>query len=171
MKIITSVHNEHIKHVMNLAKKSYRQEHRQFIIEGTRGYHELVQLYNPIAVYITDEYKALHPNTIFDEKITIILAQHVMNKISNATTPSGIYAIFTIPAQRPLPTTGPGIILIDISDPGNMGTLIRTAAAMKIQNVIIIGGIDPYSPKVMQSTAGCLAAINLHQTTFKDFIS
>jgi TrmH family RNA methyltransferase len=93
-----------------------------------------------------------------------------MEKISTAATPSGICAIFPMPKTQSLPTNGPGIVLIDVSDPGNMGTLIRTAAAMKIKEVIIIGGVDPYSPKVIQSTAGCLAAVNLYQTTFQALI-
>jgi len=52
-----------------------------------------------------------------------------------------------------------------------MGTLIRTAAAMNINQIIIIGGVDPYNPKVIQSTAGCLATINLYQTTWDKVIA
>ena len=60
---------------------------------------------------------------------------------------------------------------MEISDPGNMGTLIRTAAAMNIAHVIIIGGTDPYSPKVIQSTAGSFATITLYQTTLPILIN
>lgn len=171
MKIITSVHNDQIKHLINLEKKSYRLAQQQFVIEGTRAYHELVQLYTPITVYVTEEYISSHPAITFHESITIILAPHVMEKISTAATPSGICAIFPMPKAQPLPTHGPGIVLVDVSDPGNMGTLIRTAAAMKIKEVIIIGGVDPYSPKVVQSTAGCLAAVNLYQITFQALVA
>lgn len=171
MKIITSVHNEQIKHLINLTKKSYRLAQQQFVIEGTRAYHELVQLYMPLDIYMTEEYRSSHPEITFDENITTILAPHVMEKISTAATPSGICAIFSMPKAQPLPTNGPGIVLVDVSDPGNMGTLIRTAAAMKIKEVIIIGGVDPYNPKVIQSTAGCLAAVNLYQTTFQALVT
>ena len=170
MKIITSIHNEQIKHLINLAKKSYRTEHQQFVVEGTRAYTELVQMYAPVAIYATEEYIKLHADIRLDEKITTIVPSHIMTKISNATTASGICAIFAIPAAQSLPPCGPGIILVEVSDPGNMGTLIRTAAAMNIKEVIIVGGVDPYSPKVIQSTAGCLAAVNLHQTTFETLI-
>lgn len=166
MKIITSVHNDQIKHLINLGKKSYRIQHQEFLIEGTRAYHELVQLYKPLALFMTQDYQNAHQDIACYEKITTILAPHVMEKVSAAATPSGICAIFAIPAQQPLPSTGPGIILMDVHDPGNMGTLIRTAAAMNIKKVIIIGGVDPYSPKVIQSTAGCLAAVRLYQSTF-----
>ncbi len=170
MKFITSVHNEQIKHLINLAKKSYRTEHQQFVAEGTRAYIELIQTYIPVAIYATDEYIKLHTDIRFNDELTTIVPSHIMTKISNATTASGICAIFAMPAKKPLPTCGPGIVLVEVSDPGNMGTLIRTAAAMNIKEVIIVGGVDPYSPKVIQSTAGCLAAVNLHQTTFETLI-
>lgn len=166
MKIITSVHNDQIKHLINLGKKSYRMQHQEFLIEGTRAYHELVQLYKPVALFMTQDYQNAHPDVTCYEKITTILAPHVMEKVSTAATPSGICAIFAIPTPQPLPITGPGIVLMDVHDPGNMGTLIRTAAAMNVKEVIIIGGVDPYSPKVIQSTAGCLAAVRIYQTTF-----
>ena len=171
MKIITSIHNEQVKHLINLTKKSYRMEHQQFVVEGTRAYTELIQMYAPVAIYTTDEYIKLHTDIRFDDEFTTIIPSHIMTKISNATTPSGICAIFAIPTAQPLPTCGPGIVLVEVSDPGNMGTLIRTAAAMNIKEVIIVGGVDPYSPKVIQSTAGCLAAVNMHQTTFEKLLT
>lgn len=171
MKTITSVHNEQIKHLINLAKKAFRVEHQQFLVEGTRACHELMQLQSPLMIYVTDTYHEYNRTLILDPAITTIVAEHVMAKISHATTPSGICAVFQIPAPRSLPVSGPGIILIDVSDPGNMGTLIRTAAAMNIKEVIIIGGVDLYSPKVIQSTAGCLASVNLYQTTFEQLIA
>jgi len=170
MKIITSVHNEQIKHLINLVKKSYRLQHQQFAIEGIRAFSELTQVYQPIAIYVTDEFYK-NNQCILNLQITTIVSDPVMEKTSNATTPSGIYAIFQIPTSKHLPKSGPGIILVNVSDPGNMGTLIRTAAAMNIKEVIIVGGTDPYSPKVIQSTAGCLAAINLHQTTFENLMN
>jgi len=171
MKIITSVHNDQVKHLINLAKKAYRVEHQQFLVEGTRACHELMQLQSALMIYVTDTYYEYNRTLIIDPAITTIVAEHVMAKISHATTPSGICAVFQIPTAQPLPNSGPGIVLVDVSDPGNIGTLIRTAAAMKIKEVIIIGGVDPYSPKVIQSTAGCLTAVNLYQTTFEKLIS
>lgn len=168
MNIITSVHNEQVKHLINLSKKSYRLQYKEFVIEGKRAYNELIQSYIPVAIYITEEYMHAHGDILNHSKITTIVTQHVMQKISTATTPSGICAIFKIPSPQKLPSSGPGIVLVNVSDPGNMGTLIRTAAAMKINNVIIIGGVDPYSPKVIQSTAGCLATVTLYQITFTE---
>jgi len=168
MEYISSVHNDQIKHLKKLQDKAYRYEHQQFVMQGTRACSEFMQIHEPIAIYTTEIYcqsNALNLDKYID-KVTFV-ADHLMEKISTSSTPCGICMIFAIPAEKTLPTQGPGLVLVDISDPGNMGTLIRTAAAMNINHVIIIGGTDPYSPKVVQSTAGCFSAITLYQTTFE----
>ncbi len=94
-----------------------------------------------------------------------------MAKMCTSKSPSGICAIFTIPAEMSLPQNGPGLVLIEVSDPGNMGTLIRTAAAMNIQEIVLVGGVDPYNSKVIQSTAGCMTTVNIYQTSFEQLVA
>lgn len=96
-----------------------------------------------------------------DANIITIVSDSVMNKMSSSVTPSGILGVFSIPKNQPLNQLNNGIVLAQISDPGNMGTLIRTAAAMNVKTVIIVEGTDPWSPKVVQATAGCLAFVNM----------
>ncbi len=169
MNYICSVANEQVKHVVGLQDKSYRQEHGQFIAQGTRACTQLLQTYNPVVIYITqDYYKTPDAAQLHDfDDIIIGVSQHVMDKMSTAKNASGICAIFTIPEEKLLPQQGPGLVLSHISDPGNLGTLIRTAAAMNIKEIILINCTDPYSPKVVQSTAGCMTTINLYQTTWQ----
>jgi len=170
MKKISSAQNEEIKHLINLQKRSYREEQGQFIVEGTRACTQLLQSYKAVAFYMTPHYFEFQNIDIATDSITIV-SQAIMNKISSTKTPSGICAIFTIPESKPLPTSGPGLILIETSDPGNMGTLIRTAAAMNVKEVILVGGVDPYNPKVIQSTAGCLTNVNIYQVTFEQLVA
>lgn len=169
MNYISSVHNDRVKHVVNLQDKSYRYEHGQFVIEGTRACSQLLEKYEPIVIYMTEAYYATHVFKNY-EHVIVGVSEHVMEKISTSRTPSGICALFKIPALLPLPQQGPGIVLVDISDPGNLGTLIRTAAAMNIKEIILVGGVDPYNSKVIQSTAGCMTSVNLYQTTWQKFI-
>ncbi len=71
------------------------------------------------------------------------------------------YASFSIP-QSPSPCAlTSGIVLARITDPGNMGTLIRTAAGLNIKSVVVIEGTDPWSPKVVQSSAGTIGMVSL----------
>jgi len=166
MKYISSVSHDDVKHAVALQNRSYRYEHQQFIAQGTRACQALIQKYVPVVLYMTEDYYQSQDFKTHEEVI-VGVSDHVMNKISATTTPSGVCAIFSLPQEQPLPTTGPGIILMDINDPGNIGTLIRSAAAMNIKHVILVGGVDPYHPKVIQSTAGCLQATTIYQTSLK----
>jgi RNA methyltransferase, TrmH family len=169
MHYISSVANEQVKHVVSLQNKWYRQEHGQFVAQGTRACTQLFEKYEPVIIYITEDYHKTHDPELFKnfQEIIIGVAEHVMDKMSTAKNASGIIAVFKIPAEKPLPQTGPGLVLVDVSDPGNLGTLIRTAAAMAINEIILVGGVDPYNPKVIQSTAGCMTSVNLYQTTWQ----
>lgn len=172
MHYISSVTNEQVKHVVSLQNKSYRQEHGQFIVEGTRACSQLLETYQPVTIYMTEDYYKNHDAAQFAQfqEIIIGVAQHVMDKMCSTKNPSGICAIFAIPAKKPLPHTGPGLVLMEVSDPGNLGTLIRTAAAMNIKEIILVGGVDPYNPKVIQSTVGCMTIVNLYQTSWQELL-
>ncbi len=168
MHYISSVANDQVKHVVNLHDKSYRYEHRQFIAQGTRACSQLLEQFEPVVIYMTEDYFKTPDAAQFHTFSNIIgVSQHVMDKMSSTKQASGIIAIFQIPQEKPLPQSGPGLVLSQISDPGNLGTLMRTAAAMNIKEIILIECTDPYSPKVIQSTAGCMTSINLYQTTWQ----
>jgi TrmH family RNA methyltransferase len=169
MKYISSVHNEQVKHLVDLQNKWYRYEHGQFIAEGTRTCSQLFEKYQPVLIYMTESYYKSHTFTEY-ENIIIGVSEIVINKICTTKNPSGICAIFHIPKEKPLPKNGPGLVLVEVSDPGNLGTLIRTAAAMNVKEIILIGGVDPYNSKVIQSTAGCLTTVNLYQTSYEKLI-
>lgn len=170
MKYISSIANNEVKHLVNLQDRSYRYQHLQFLVEGTRACTELLKKYEPIALYMTEKYYTNHSFQKYEDLI-IGVTDHVMKKICTTINPSGICAIFRIPQDLPLPQTGPGLVLVEISDPGNMGTLLRTAAAMNINAIILVGGVDPYNPKVIQSTAGCLNTIQIYQTNWDKIIN
>jgi len=55
-----------------------------------------------------------------------------------------------------------------VSDPGNMGTLIRTCAALNIKSVVVVEGSDPWSPKVVQASAGTIGLINIYCTNWQE---
>lgn len=170
MNYISSNSNEQVKHIINLQNRSYRYEHRQFFVEGTRACTQLLQKYQPVAIYMTEKY---YKKYNFDQyqQVIIGVAEHVMNKICTTKNPSGICAIFSMPETLSLPESGPGLVLVQVSDPGNLGTLIRTAAAMNINTIILIEGVDPYNSKVIQSTAGCFTAVQIYQTTWQELIN
>jgi len=166
MKYISSVHHDDVKHIVSLQNRSYRYEHHQFVAHGTRTCQALIEHYQPVTIYMTEDYYQSHSFTAYDAYI-VGVSDRVMEKISGTTTPSGVCILFTIPEKHSLPKQGPGIVLMNIQDPGNMGTLIRSAAAMNINHVIIVDGVDPYNSKVIQSTAGCLQTVTIYQTSIE----
>jgi TrmH family RNA methyltransferase len=93
-----------------------------------------------------------------------------MNKITQASTPSGILAVFPIPPQPSPEQLDSGIVLAQISDPGNMGTLIRTCAAMGKNSVVVIDGADVWNPKVVQASAGTLALVTVFNWSWDELI-
>lgn len=89
-----------------------------------------------------------------DWPLGLPISGRALRRLSAQTSPSGWAAIFRIPAD--ITTTG-GLILVAVQDPGNAGTLIRAAAAFAWPGVVLVGGADPWSPKVVQASAGALA--------------
>ncbi len=93
-----------------------------------------------------------------------------MEKMSTTKTPSGYLAVFTIP-PKPQPTFERGIVLANITDPGNMGTLIRSATAMNVKTVVIVDGVDPWSPKVVQASAGTVGSVALLECSWQELLT
>ena len=165
MKIIESRTNQEIKQVASLHEKKYRYQYQQFIAEGIRTISTLIAAgYVPEKLYITHEHSRsaaqLHPQYT-------CVSQHVMQKISTATTPSGILAVFALPQSPCAEQLTTGLVLADITDPGNMGTLIRSCVAMGFKSVIVVKGTDPWGPKVIQSSVGTIGYAHIFFFTFK----
>lgn len=160
MKHITSRSNPLVKHVVDLHDSKHRKAHQQCFAEGLRVCTTLIeQGWKAKTVFID----AAHQSYIhhFDERSIIMVDTHVMEKMSAAESPSGVLCVFDIPPQKPSSELTPGIVLHTISDPGNMGTIIRTAAAVGVSTVVIVGGADAWSPKVIQASAGTIALVSV----------
>jgi len=169
MKRINSTQNPTIKHLVKLQNKAYRHEHGKFIAQGYVACMTLInQKYELIDLYVTEQEYHKHNDTLQKFDCTFI-SDEVLHKISTTKTPSGIIAVFAIPQQSYTPDSN-AIVVHTIQDPGNLGTLIRTAAAMNVKNLFIIDGVDPYSPKVIQATAGTIGYVNIITTSWQTFV-
>lgn len=170
MKIITSLINPEVKTVVSLHMAKHRKQLNQFIAEGKRTCGTLLAAgFEPVGVYAT---AALFPEArelMSDARITEVTPE-VMAKMSPASSPSGLLMVFPIPALPAPETLTPGLVLAHISDPGNMGTLIRTTAALNIKTVVVIGGADTWSPKVIAATAGSIGYLNIFEISWETLI-
>ncbi len=171
MKTISSRSHEMIKQVASLQQKKQRSKHNQFVAEGLRTCTTLIQSgHQPVQLFVTEQHATRAQKLVSDDKITLV-PEHVMEKISGATTPSGIVGQFAIPAAPSADVLTPGLVLAQVADPGNMGTLIRTTAALNHKSVIIVEGADPWSPKVVQASAGTIGMVHIFQWSWHDLLA
>ena len=152
-----------IKLIKSLESKKFRRKHRLFIIEGERLVNEAY--INDAAldqVFISDSYSSNNNKFLIDvishKSIpTKIIPDNQMKDISDTVTPSGILALCKIPEQPKISSTFKNNILYldSIQDPGNLGTLLRSASWFGLKHVVLSENcIDAYNPKVVRGGMG-----------------
>jgi len=165
--IIQSFHNPKIKHLVQLQNKNYRSQNHEFIAQGIKTCLTLMQAgYDLKAVFMTEPIYMAHQNDFLIEEVYLI-TEEIMEHVSTMTTPAGIIGIFAIPNHE-LAASSNAVILHGIQDPGNLGTMIRTATAMNLEALYLIDTVDVYNPKVIQATTGSLASLKIYQTSWQE---
>ena len=166
--MIESLHSPHIARVKALIGSRGVKERRgsgHFVAEGIQSVREAITFPNEISIdtlYLTSNGRnRLEESIDLSGVNTLDVSDEVMAQISETITPQGILAICTIPqrtiAQFKLSGKSRLIYLSEIQDPGNAGTIIRSADAMGMNAIITSpGSVDLFSPKVVRSTAGSL---------------
>lgn len=181
MELITSVNNQRVKEVADLKQKKYRTESGLFFAEGLRAVQEAMQYAEVTDLFFTaaEEGKLQGTLKIAKEKGSRLYQadDKVMAKLSDTKTPQGVLAVIRIPEQslqklRPGTASDnnvPVIILDRIQDPGNLGTIIRTADAVGALGIILLEGcVDAYSPKVVRASMGSLFHLPVIQDVFPE---
>jgi TrmH family RNA methyltransferase len=159
--VITSLTNEKVKHVIKLNDKKYRQEFGEFVVEGTHLIEEA------IAFGLCKSIFSLTEDSLYPVE-TLQVSIEVMKKMSNLTTPPGMIGVCAMRPSNAL--TDKMLILDGVQDPGNLGTLIRSASAFGFQTILVQNSVDLYNPKVLRSTQGGLFKINYMEIDIEKFI-
>jgi len=174
MREITSTTNPLVKELRSLVtSKKARQESGTFILEGWRGIetllaHESRQYKLEMLVVSKDEHSDLRLPDLID---TIVLPDFVFSKISDVKNAQGILGVVRhTPAPFEFfPDTGRYLLLDAISDPGNLGTLIRSAVGAGFDGILLHGDcVEPFNPKVIRSTMGTFAFCNIWTISRED---
>lgn len=141
---ITSLQNNFVKHLIKLQRKKYRDEHQEFLVEGAHLLQELKK---------TDlEYKTIGLSDAYDVEITT----HIADKISSSK--SG-YTEFALVKQTKFDSKhgARNLVLDDVQDPGNVGTMIRTAHSFGFDAVFLSkGSADHLNEKVIRASQGAI---------------
>lgn len=166
--MISSVNNTQIKHIGKLLNSAkYRREKQTFVIEGQKMFLEARE-HNLISkVYISETYAKTYAKTTactlgLQEDIEYeIVADSVLKIVSDTITPQGILAIVKMPEwelEQIFKKDDCSILFLEnLRDPGNLGTIIRTAEGAGVSGIVLSKeSVDLYNPKVVRSTMGSI---------------
>lgn len=162
--LITSLDNDRIKNYVKLKDRKYREKTGFFLIEGM---HLVLEAYKKGII----EELILEQNEVLPFPLpTVYVTNEIIHKISTLETPGNIMALCR--KMEPNPDLGKRILLLDeIQDPGNLGTIIRSAKAFDIDTIVLgKNTVDLYNPKVIRSTQGMVFHINMVQADLKQII-
>lgn len=170
---ITSSQNKRVKQWRALTTKKGRKQTQSYLLEGWHLVQEAILAHQPLtAILGTADQLALHAASLPKDVDCFELTDSLVKTIGDANTPQGIFATAPLPKAAPVdPLTAQGgwLFLDQVQDPGNIGTMVRTADAAGLTGVVLgQGSASRYLPKVLRSMQGSqfhlqLVEADLHQ--------
>ena len=164
-----------VKEIQALKQSKGRKERGIFAVEGNKLVEELLKSnFKVNNIFVTETW--VEKNPVFAKKIADyeIVTSKQMEQISNFVTPPGIFATAMMPKYKiePKDTDNQLVLLLDgINDPGNLGTIIRTADWFGIKKIVISEDTcDPWQPKVIQSTMGSIFRMQIVEIDVVKFL-
>jgi len=167
---ITSKDNETIKHVRKLKEKKYRDEYGEYVIEGIKLINEAIEeKANIKTILVCDNCKKqekINQNSMYEvaKQNCLYVDEKVFNTITDVQNPQGILAVVEKENKEKEINYNEDIIVVldDIQDPGNIGTILRTLDSVGISQVIISKKSgDVYNSKVVRSTMGAIFRVKI----------
>ena len=168
-----------IKELQLLKQSKYRKIKNQFVAEGKRLVEEAINCGNTVdLLFCTQTFYNKNKSNWqeflkVDSKMIQIITDSQFKKISSTSTPSGIAALCNIPQSHNIDfRVNEWIFLDKVRDPGNLGTILRSALWFGFKNIILSSeSVDPYNPKAIRSGMGSHFGLNLYQNIrLNDFI-
>lgn len=154
--IITSSSNAVYKHIKSLQDKKYRKKYREYTVEGIKSVNDAINSDRRVKMVVMTQ----GVETCFtrsDKIETIVVSEQLFSKLCDTQTPQGIMAVIEMEEKKDFtPDLSKAYIYCDgVNDPGNLGTIIRTADAAGFGGVLLSKGTaDLYSPKTVRASMG-----------------
>ncbi len=163
---ITSRKNPFLQQIKKLlSSRKEREEKRLYVSDGTKLLAEAVKHgADLVAVILSDGVEAAVPDSVR----LIRVPGDVMESISPMASPQGALFVIKTPVDHGFEAKAPMLLLDGIQDPGNLGTILRTADAMGVPVALLEGCADPYSHKVVRSSMGAVFRNDIIQTTWEE---
>lgn len=183
VKEVTSLSNPIVKDIKALADKKHRDETKSFMAEGLKLVIDALELGFEIRTLVYAKNVKEKPQvvqcatkTVARGGLVLEVSEKVLSSITRRDNPQMVVGIFTqrwTPLRDLRPKTGETYVALDrVRDPGNLGTIIRTADAAGASGVILVGeATDPFSMETVRATMGSVFAMPLVKTNIADFLA
>jgi TrmH family RNA methyltransferase len=161
--LIESIHNNIIKQIISLQDKKNRDEQKLFIVEGYKQVQDIPESWDIEYIICTEKYKdiSFHTDKIY------ITTDTIFKKIADTKTPQGILAVVKkqeIDLESISNNKGFFVIVENLQDPGNLGSIVRTAEAYNCKGIFLSKNtVDAFSSKVVRSTMGTIFNVPIFQ--------
>ncbi len=155
--LLTSAANPAIKRIRSLQRRKFRLQERAFVVEGVRAVEDVLAAgVEPEAIVLREHSDFAVPDGMFP--VIRRVSGEVFDQLTEVAHPQGVLAVVPMKPEAPLPhiSTNPLVVYLDrVRDPGNMGTLFRSAAGAGVDHVVIGPEcVDPYHPKAVRAAMG-----------------
>ncbi len=163
-----------ISELRKLHSKKFRDEFQLFIVEGIKSVKMLLgSVYDVVDVYVTNNFLQENQSWLKDFSNITEVSRLDMERISTLQTPPEILAVCRQRSHScQIPKDKPIIVLDGISDPGNFGTIVRTADWFGIKNIVCsTNSVEFYNPKTIQATMGSFLNVEVHKFDLVDFLT
>ena len=160
-----------IKFVKSLQKKKFRLESKCFVVESSKNVNEILHSnYKVQQIYATESW--IEKYKIKDDISINLVKENELQRISALKTASDVLAVVHIPIERNnFDFSGINIVLDNVKDPGNLGTIIRICDWFGVKNIYCSEEtVDVYNSKVVQSTMGSISRVDVIYTDIKQMI-
>lgn len=165
-----------VKYIQSLAHKKFREEEGLFVVEGVKMVQELMDE-KPLAIkkiFAIDAWIRQHAASLPPGIGVQVLEEFELTKISTLQSPNDVLALVQIPqpAISGFVPKGITVVLDQVQDPGNLGTIIRSCDWFGVETIICSEDtVDAYNPKVVQSAKGSLLRPSIYYTALEEFLS
>ncbi|MDD6728541.1 MAG: RNA methyltransferase [Eubacteriales bacterium] len=179
MEKITGKNNDIVKDVKKLFTSSrQRREQQLFVLEGARLVFDVLHSFYEVKWFLITEnamekYNDLANQMIEKSERSYIISEEIARKLSDTENTQGVFAVCKMKDQSlDINNGGKYIALDNLQDPGNFGTVIRTAEALGIDGIIYSQGCDVFNPKVLRSSMGSVLRMNIQSCeNLPDYLS
>lgn len=165
MQIITSTQNSLIKQLY-----TYKDNQQDIIlVEGIKTIKEAIKnKYEIVNILVTQEKFNEYQDFDFNNYDTYIVSEHIIKHLADTRTPQGIIASIKFEDKVLQSPKHNFLVLDNLQDPGNMGTIIRTALGADYIDLYLINCVNYKSPKVLRSTMGAIFGVNIYKLNYND---